>query len=102
MGGEIEGNYHGMERQQQVVSESSPTYKLLFSASCIVIWAFIGYGIKDLLDRVGYLERIQMDNRIQLSQLTKDIERLREGHLAQNEAIAAIQRDIMQRERQRR
>lgn len=102
MGGVIEGNYHGTERPQQDVSGSSPTYKLLFSAACVIIWAFIGYGLKDLLDRIAYLERIQMDNRIQLSQLTKDIERLREGHIAQNEAIAAAQRDIMQLERQRR
>ena len=95
IGGGIEGPRYVMEYRQQDDPESNPTYKLLFLGACIVIWAFLGFGFKDLHDRIGELEKGAVDNRIRM-------ERLEQGHLAQDKALANVERDVMQLERQRR
>lgn len=91
-----------MEHRHQDGPETNPTYKLLFLGACAIIWAGIGWGLKDLHDRLGHLEAGAVDRSIRIGQLEKDIERLEEGHLAQNKALANVERDIMQLERERR
>lgn len=95
IGGGIEGPRYVMEHRHQEGPESNPTYKILFLGAVAIIGSLLGFGIKDLYERIGHLETAAVDSRIRM-------ERLEQGHLAQDKALASIERDVMQLERQRR
>jgi hypothetical protein len=95
IGGGIEGPRYVMEYRHKDDPESNPTYKLLFLGACVIIGACIGWVFKDLHERVRNLETGAFEHSIQ-------IDRLQEGHRAQDKALASIERDVMQLDRQRR
>jgi hypothetical protein len=83
-------------------SAYGPTYKVLFAAAVVMLWAGFGWWATGISDKVGKLSSESIEYRLQIYDLRQKINEMEAGHVAQNKALSDLERQVYLLERGQR